>query len=100
MQARVGGQQASSSPSSPRAGIIGSGHGAVNGDTLLRTASVSVLRARQLGHAVTRVRGLHETEATVELTRRPEAALWSETFCLDRRDAGHVHRARVRLGTV
>ncbi|MFO0954820.1 MAG: S8 family serine peptidase [Isosphaeraceae bacterium] len=50
----------------------------------------------QAGHAVAAVRGLHRRAVRLELTRRP-AALWFETFCLDRHDAGKVHRVRVDL---
>ena len=38
------------------------------------------------------VRGLHEREVAIELTGQPPATLWFETFCLDRHDAGKVHR--------
>ena len=56
-----------------------------------------LLQIRQLGHATVRVRGLREADVMVELTEKPGDALWFESFCLDRHDAGHVHRARVRI---
>lgn len=46
----------------------------------------------QLGHAIRPVRGLHEREVAIELTGPPPATLWFETYCLDRHDAGKVHR--------
>jgi len=55
-----------------------------------------LLQTRQLGHTLARVRGLRETEVAIELTDKPGSALWFETFCLDRHDAGHVHRTRIR----
>ena len=58
-------------------------------------APAELLQTRQIGHAMARVRGLHDTEVTIELTEKPGKAIWFETFCLDRQDAGHVHRTRV-----
>jgi len=57
-----------------------------------------LLQTRQVGHTIARVRGLHEADVNVELSSRPGPALWFETFCLDRHDAGNVHRVRVRTG--
>ena len=61
-------------------------------------APAELLQTRQIGHIVVRVRGLHETAVTIQLTQKPGDAIWFETFCLDRHDAGHVHRVRVGLG--
>lgn len=58
-----------------------------------------LLQTRQIGHTIARVRGLHETDVAIELTEKPGSVLWFETFCLDRHDAGHVHRTRVPTGT-
>ena len=46
----------------------------------------------QVGHVVAPVRGLHDREVAVELTGPPPPALWFEAYCLDRHDAGKVHR--------
>lgn len=53
------------------------------------------LQTRQLGHATARVRGFRETAVTIDLTEKPGSVLYAETFCLDRRDAGHVHHTRI-----
>ena len=55
------------------------------------------LQIRQIGHAITPVRGLHESAITIELTERPGDSLWIETYSLDRHDPGHVHRAQITL---
>jgi hypothetical protein len=60
-------------------------------------APATPLQTRQLGHAIIRVRGLHEAAVAIELEKTPGRGIWFETFCLDRRDAGRVHRARIRL---
>ena len=52
------------------------------------------LQTKQIGHTITTVRGLHESPIAIELIEKPADVLWFETFCLDRHDAGHVHRGR------
>jgi hypothetical protein len=51
----------------------------------------------QLGHALAPVRGLHRQPISMELTGNVPAAVWFETFCLDRHDLGKVHRLKVSL---
>ena len=52
----------------------------------------------QLGHAAAPVRGLHDREVTIELTGPPPPTVWFETYCLDRHDAGKVHRVSWTAG--
>ena len=59
-------------------------------------APAEPLQVRQIGHTVTRVRGLHQSPVRIELTETPGRAVWFETFCLDRNDAGLVHRTRAK----
>ena len=61
-------------------------------------APAEPLQTRQIGHTVVRVRGLHEIIVEIQLNHKPGDTVWFETFCLDRCDAGHVHRVRVALG--
>ena len=57
------------------------------------------LLTKQIGHAIARVRGLHEASISVALVEPPKGdAVWVEAFCLDRHDAGKVHRVKHRIG--
>lgn len=51
------------------------------------------LQTRQLGHAITSVRGLGEQLVRVPLAAKPPLNVWFEVYCLDRHDDGRVHRA-------
>lgn len=54
------------------------------------------LQTRQLGHAVTAVRGLHESEIEMDCAGSPPAKVWFEVYCLDRRSP-RIHRLAVDL---
>jgi hypothetical protein len=56
-----------------------------------------LLRTKQIGHAIARVRGLHRASVSVELIEEPGPSLWIEVYCLDRHDEGRVHRAKTLL---
>ena len=56
-----------------------------------------ILQTRQLGHAITPVRGLHGATVDIALTEPPGEAVWLEAYCLDRGEAGKVVSARVAL---
>lgn len=56
-----------------------------------------ILQTRQIGHAVTPVRGLHGATADIVLTETPGEQVWLEAYCLDRGEAGRVVTARVPL---
>jgi len=55
-----------------------------------------ILVTRQIGHAIRAVRGLHETELSVELTERPGGDLWAQVCTLDRHGSPEVDTVRIR----
>jgi hypothetical protein len=55
-----------------------------------------LLQTRQIGHSITRVRGLHGASVSIELIEKPGPAIWFETFCLDKNDCGKLDRTRAR----
>ncbi|MFN7765644.1 MAG: S8 family serine peptidase [Planctomycetaceae bacterium] len=54
------------------------------------------LQTRQLGHAVTSVRGLHESGIAIDCAGAAPAKVWFEVYCLDRRSP-RIHRLMVNL---
>ena len=62
-----------------------------------RHEPAELLQTCQIGHIITKVRGLQETTIHIELIMKPKESIWFETYCLDLFDAGHLHRSRVRL---
>lgn len=65
---------------------------AAPGGTLARPIE---LRTRQLGHAITAVRGLHSTEVEIELAHEPAAGIWLQTYSLDFHGNDMAHTVRV-----
>ena len=56
-----------------------------------------ILQTRQIGHAITPVRGLHGATADIALAEPPGRTVWLEAYCLDRGTAGQVATARIVL---
>jgi len=54
------------------------------------------LQTRQLGHAVTSVRGLQESDIELDCVGAAPAKVWFEVFCLDRHSP-RIHRLAVDL---
>lgn len=54
------------------------------------------LQVKQIGHAITRLRGGRSALVPVPLAGEPPEAIWCEAYCLDRHDAGHSDCRQVR----
>lgn len=58
----------------------------------------ALLQVKQTGHAIVRVRGLRRAAFRIRVAEKPGRRAWFETFCLDRGDAGRLHRAIAVIG--
>mgnify|MGYP003940414117 CR=1 FL=1 len=57
---------------------------------------LSVLVTRQIGHVVTKVRGLHEATVEIALTEDPPRDIWVEVTSLDLTGSAHAETVCIR----